>query len=109
MTDFGTGFRIKVSTEQLIRAADSVNVIINEMRAAYDEMNSIVSGTSYYWRGTAGDAKRKMYYDKRETAEQLLKFLSPYPTDLLKMAGVYAESEAANVQLPASLSSDIII
>ncbi len=109
MVQFGSEFRISVSTEQLIRTADNVKRLVDQMRGAYEDMNSIVNSTGYYWKGTAGDAKRKLYNDKRETAEEMLRFLSAYPTDLLKMAGVYAESESANAQIPASLSSDIIL
>ncbi len=109
MAEFGTGFRITVSTGQLIRTADRVKSLVNVMRASYDEMNAIISETSYYWKGTAGDAKRKIYNEKKETAEEMLRYLSAYPADLLKMAGVYEESEKSNTQFAQSLSSDIIM
>lgn len=109
MTQFGTDFRIKVSTDQLIRTADSVKNLVDEMRAACEDMNTIVTGTGYYWKGIAGNAKRQLYNEKRETAEEMIRYLSVYPADLLKMAGVYAESEMSNTQLTESLSADVIL
>lgn len=102
-------FRIKVSTETLVQAADSVNRLVGEMRSAYDELGRVVAGTSGYWIGKAGDSRRQMYESGRERADEMLKFLAAYPTDLLKMAGIYVETETANADAPASLSSDVII
>lgn len=109
MAEFGTGFRITVSTGQLIRTADSVKNLVDEMRTTCDTLNTIISGTGYYWKGKTGDAKRKIYNEKKETAEEMLRYLSAYPADLLKMAGVYEESEKSNTQFAQSLSSDIIM
>ena len=101
--------RIKVSTDMLIRTADNVSNLVTNMRTTLDELGRVVSGTAGYWIGRAGDSKRQMYEKGKDRAEEMLKYLEAYPPDLLKIAGIYVESEKANVDAPASLSDDVII
>lgn len=100
---------IKVKTEVLAAKASSLQARTAEMRSLFGNLEQTVCSTSRYWDGEAGDKKRRDYFEKRQKTEELLKRLEEYPKDLLQMAGIYEEAEAAGTSISEALASEVII
>lgn len=104
-----SGFLIKVTTEELLEKADIVRKKVSDMQREIDEAERLLNSTSSYWLGSAGDKKRKDFNKQKRKADAVVKRLTKYPDDLLKMAGIYAAAETENKERPAALPTDFII
>ena len=86
-------FEIKVKTEDMVRIADDFKTKVNTMQTAVNDTEELLKATSYN-------------YNKE--AEEVIRRLTEYPGDLLKMAGIYVTAENENAERPAELPTDII-
>ncbi len=84
---------LKVSPEEMQTAAGELNAYTNEMNQSFDDMRRIVSQTSNYWIGEAGDAHRALYEEKVGMIQEILARYREHVSDLYAMAGVYREAE----------------
>lgn len=84
---------IKVSTEQLVAKADSVNRNIDEVSRCLEQMKQTVQRTRNYWVGEAGDLHRKVYEEKEPMLEEILSRFREHSTDLINMAKNYEGAE----------------
>lgn len=109
MASLGNDFHIKVSTEELLAKADTVSGVLEELRGLFEELHAGINRTSLYWEGEGASIRRSEYDGKKKTVEKMLKRLREYPTDLLKMAGVYEKAELEAAEQILTLSSDVII
>ena len=108
MTDSSAGFVLKVTPQQLKIKADQVSKEVDEMTKAFAQLAQIVSRTSHYWIGEAGDAHREIYEKNKDDIEVILRKLREHPTDLLMMAGVYEETEIKVENISMQLPEDVI-
>lgn len=99
---------LKVTPEQLQQKARDVSQAVSKMRGDFNKLNTAINSTRNYWAGQAGDLHRKLYNDRVGEVNEILRLLEGYPADLLKMAGIYTQSENVNKQAAASLISNII-
>lgn len=99
---------LKVTPEQLQQKARDVSEAVSRMKNDFARMNTAVNSTHSYWIGQAGDLHRKLYNDKINDINEILKLLGKYPEDLLKMAGIYTQTENQNKAVAASLNSNVI-
>lgn len=99
---------LKVTPDQLQQKAREVSESVSKMKNDFDKLNSALQSTHSYWKGMAGDQHRKLYQERMEEINVILKSLSEYPTDLLQMAGIYKKSENTNKAVAASLNSNTI-
>ena len=99
---------LKVRPGQLQERARDVSAAVAKMKGDFNKLNAAINGTHNYWVGQAGDLHRKLYNDKVNEMNEVLKMLGDYPTDLLKMAGIYTDAENVNKSAAASLNSNII-
>ncbi len=104
----GAVINLKVTPEQLQQKARDVSEAVSKMKTDFAKMNTAVNSTHSYWIGQAGELHRKLYNDKANEINEILQLLGRYPTDLLKMAGIYTKSENQNKAVAASLTSNII-
>ena len=102
-------FIIKVRTEELIAKADEVSRKVGDMQTAIDDAETLLGKTSSYWVGDAGDKKRSDFVKKKKIVDEVINRFREYPTDLLKMAGLYEEAEKVNTDRPAGLPNDFIM
>ena len=100
---------IEVTTSELISKATDVSNRVREMQNAIDDAETLLNNTARYWVGEAGDKKRSDFAKKKKIADAVINRFREYPDDLLKMAGVYEQAEAANTQRPAGLPNDFIM
>lgn len=91
--------QILVTPERLEEQASVVRAELGEMQDNFQELERLMSGTSAYWIGEAGDAHRKLYTEKLQKIDEIIRRYQEQITDLEVMAGVYSQAEtaAANV------------
>lgn len=99
---------LRVQPEQLTRTAKELTNAITSMRKDFIKLNQCMSSTKGYWLGDAGEYHRNMYTEQEGQIENLLRDLEKYPNDLLKLAGLYDESEEQNLHLARALKSSLM-
>jgi WXG100 family type VII secretion target len=100
--------QIKVSTDVLNAKAQSVSKSITAMENCFEELGSIVSRTSNYWIGDAGEQHRKMYNNQKSHVDEMMARLKEHPRDLLTISQTYVAVEQAVTSLADSLAGDVI-
>lgn len=99
---------LKVEPNTLKSTASDVSRLTSALERNFGDLQNIVARTSSYWVGAAGDQYRRDFAEQKTEADEILRYLKKYPTDLMTMAGVYVEVESSNTQLIGALSSDIL-
>jgi len=99
---------IKVSTEVLVAKANEVTQRINSMSNCFDDLETLIARTSYYWIGEAGDMHRKLYQEQKEDVTEMMKRLREHPRDLIAIAQNYSETEKSVTEVANMLSGDVI-
>lgn len=100
--------KLKVEPNTLRSTASDVSRFTSALDRSFGELQNIVGRTSSYWVGAAGDQYRRDFAEQKTEAEDILRYLKKYPTDLMTMAGIYVEVESSNTQIIGALSSDIL-
>ena len=101
--------KLKVSTEALQSRADNIEGYVSALREDINMLNAAIEATASYWIGDGGEKRRKAYEEKKKELEKCLLRAKEYPEDLLKMAGIYTETEQSIAETSQSLSSDVIL
>lgn len=99
---------IKVSTDVLVNQADAIRRTTNNTLALFQNIEQIVNNSQSYWEG---EAQSKHLAAIRKLSPQYIEISQKICTrtdNLLKMAGLYNESENTSVQDSQSLPSNII-
>ena len=99
---------LKVTPQELKNAANDISNQIRSVEQAFAQVERAINDSASYWEGDAGDHHRKYYKEVRKEVDGILKLLKNRPDDLLKMAGLYEESERKNVSAANSLSGNIL-
>lgn len=99
---------ITVTPEQLSSQSGIVRSKLGDMRSRFDELKSLISGTSEYWIGEAGDAHRQKYTARLEKIEEMFSRYTEQVTDLETMAGVYREAEQSAKNLADTLPASTL-
>ena len=99
---------IKVSTDTLVNASSDVRSFMKSLGDVFDTIEDIIVRSGEYWDGDGHMVHLESYQRKKETAETILKRFSENADDLEKIAGVYVETERANVEEAEALPVDII-
>ncbi len=99
---------IKVNSAVLNSKAQTVSKSIARMEECFGQLEKIISRTSYYWIGEAGDLHRKMYRDQKEPIYGMMKRLKEHPDDLLAIAQTYEKVEAEVQSMAMELPGDVI-
>lgn len=100
---------IKVSTQALKQQADEVSRRISSLTTRFAELERVVRSTRSYWIGDAGEMHRGVYEEQKEDVTEMLLRLREHPTDLLKIAGIYEETEAKQVESLMTLEENVIV
>ena len=108
MTEENTGdIILKEAPERLREKADQVSQEIRAMTDAFGELVEVISRTSHYWIGEAGDHYRTLYTENKKEIEEILKRLGEHPEWLLQKAQI-REREGQDEMRPVPLPGDII-
>ena len=102
--------QIRVTPEELQRAAAELNTKINAVTRLFDDMFTRVQNTQLYWQGDASEEYRKQFKNDRPEVDTAFRRIGEHVTDLYNMAAVYTGAEKANVDVSVNtLESDVII
>jgi len=99
---------IKVSPEILNAKAQEVTGEIGQMKQLFSDIQDYVKKTQFYWIGEAGNLHRKMFEEKKEDIDTMIKRLEDHPRNLQQIAGVYEETESAQTDQSNVMSSNLI-
>lgn len=91
---------VNVPPVRLKEQADEVSGKIREMTEVFEELEEIISRTSHYWNGEAGDYYRTLYGENKEEIEGILKRLREHPGKLLQAAGIYEDEQPEKTTSP---------
>lgn len=100
--------RVKVNSAVLNSKAQDVSKSIGRMQQCFDQLETVIKRTSYYWIGEAGDLHRKIYQEQKPQIEEMMKRLKEHPTDLMTIAQTYETAEAQIQSMAAELPGDVI-
>ncbi len=100
--------RVKVNSAVLNSKAQAVSNSIGKMQQCFDQLETIIKRTSYYWIGEAGDLHRKIYQEQQPQIEEMMKRLKEHPRDLVTMAQTYDAAEVQIQAMAAELPGDVI-
>ncbi len=104
-----SGMILKVTTEDLIVAADLASKQIDRVEKDFDQLEKLVNQAQNYWEGDGCDAYRQSFAKRKEVLVTALKRFRENVTDLQTIAGVYEEAEAQATEHSAVLPSDVIV
>ncbi len=100
---------LRVNPETLFAKAREGAQVLTRMRRSLAEMDRLVSGSSGYWRGEAGDTYRSSYEQYKQEAQRICQRLQEHVDELQPMGDTYRQAEQAAQDLVETLSSDVII
>lgn len=100
---------LKVTPAILKTKAAEIQTDIRAMENEYKSIQDIISRTTGYWIGVAGDKARREFDSQKEEMQNVLRRLKEHPVDLLIMAGVYEQTERNVLAQNQSLATDVII
>lgn len=100
--------KVRVTPEQLKTQASEVDNLIRKLEKQYSDLDAVISKTSGYWVGDAGDLHRKKYTEGKEKVNEIIKRWKEHPKDLLTMAGLYDAAEKEVEAIANSLPADVI-
>jgi len=103
------GITLRVTPEKLEKKAGEVERYTEQLKTHFDNIQDIVSRTSGYWIGIAGDKARKEFESQKDDVETVIKRFREHPGDLLNMAGVYREAENSAKSQSEALKTDVIV
>lgn len=100
---------VKVQPEVLKTKASETEALVKKLETQFNEIQDIVSQTSGYWVGAAGDQARAAFRAKEESARLVIRRFMEHPADLLVMAGVYEQAEMEVKRVNQSLPTDFVV
>lgn len=101
--------QFRVSTDVLKSRADDARQKIAAMQQNLETITELVTDTSSYWMGDAGDLFRIIFREQQEEMAEMIQRLNKYPDDLLQMAGVYEKGESEAAMITGQLPYDAIM
>lgn len=109
MTEGNPGnLTLNVSAARLKEQADVTSDKIKEMTEMFEELEEVISRTSHYWNGEAGDYYRILYGENKEEIEDMLKRLKEHPAKLLQAARICGD-EQQEEKMASPLPGDVIL
>lgn len=100
---------LKVTPETLKNKASETEATIKSLENVFNNIQDIISRTSGYWVGIAGDKARSEFNSQKDEMQKVLQRFKEHPTDLMVMAGVYEEAERSVLSQNQSLAVDVIV
>lgn len=100
---------LKVTPEVLEQKASNISAQIADIEKAFQEVGNLITSSRRYWEGDASEAHQNYYNSYKDDMTAIIKSLKERPDNLLKMAGIYKETEAGAKAVAETLSADVII
>ena len=100
-------FTMKVSPETMVHQADEIKNSVDTIRQQFGAIETCVRRTSGYWEGEASKLHITRFSKIKEKCDGITRRLREHPDDLLKMAGLYTDSETKSAEESNALQSNI--
>jgi WXG100 family type VII secretion target len=100
---------LKVTPEVLTRMAEDIEKQISDIQNQFSSIDTEVCKTRSYWEGDASEKHKAQYDSLKKEMDEAVKRLKSQPVNLLKMAGLYTETESQQKEVAQSLSADVIV
>lgn len=102
-------FTFRVTPERLKEKSVEFSDIVKNIKRCFEQVEDISAHTKSYWQGEAGNRDRESYTSYKDDIAFIVRRLEEHPTDLLKMAGIYADTEAEVKTTNAQLKINQIV
>ncbi|MCR5267710.1 MAG: WXG100 family type VII secretion target [Lachnospiraceae bacterium] len=99
---------LKVTPEQLIRAADSFAQAGAGISSLTSEMMSVVNSLKGIWQGEAAESYTGKFVGLEDDITRINNMITEHVNDLNEMARTYQAAEEASAQESAALLSDVV-
>ena len=99
---------LRVTPEALKAKAAEVENDIKKLESHFNSIEDIVSRSTGYWQGIAGDKARTEFYTRKDDTSRVIARFKEHPTDLLNMAELYAVAEKTAEYINQALKTDVI-
>lgn len=103
------GIVLKVTPEELIKMAGDIESQLKNMQTQFREIQSEINKTHSFWEGDACDVHKSQYDAAVPTIQEAMEGLLKRPGELLKMAGIYVNTEDEAQETAMTLSEDVIV
>ena len=100
---------IHVSTERIAAQVQQLENLTFTLQGQFEMMETLLRDTGRYWIGSAADAERNRYTEKKDRISEILGEIGRYPASIYAMNGNYTAVEAANEDVAEYLSGDVIV
>jgi len=100
--------KIKVNTEVLRSAADSIDARAAAVMLTVDDLKAVIERSAVYWEGMGQNAHVGTYRKKLEKVEQAISRYRENAQDLRTEAGIYESAERINNQISDILPGDVL-
>ena len=100
---------LRVTPAELRNKAEAFRSVVADIQKRFAAIQDISLKTRGYWIGEAGDKDREGFVSYQDDIAYIIGRLNEHPTDLLNMAGIYEETEAAIREINSELQTDMIV
>ncbi len=100
---------LKVTPESLSKMADEIESQLSDIQNQFTEVESEIHKTRAFWEGDASDGHQTQYESLKDEIGESISRLKNHPVNLLRMAGLYTETELAAKETSQILSADVIV
>ncbi|MBQ6987232.1 MAG: WXG100 family type VII secretion target [Oscillibacter sp.] len=101
--------RVSVSSEAMRQTASEMRALLRTMRLRAGRIRDISARTRGYWQGDAGQQDREGYRDCAEELIDAARRLDERAVGLLRLAGLYRETDEAVAGINTTLRTDSIL
>ena len=99
---------LKVTPEQLIKAADSFAQAGSSISSLTSEMLSVVNSLRGIWQGEAAESYTGKFAGLEDDILRINNMITEHVNDLNEMARTYQAAEDASAQESAALLADVV-
>lgn len=101
--------QLKVSPDELRHAADQIEGQIAAIQRNWNNLCEVVGASRHYWQGDAADYGRRLFEETKQEVLEACGRLKEHPSNLLEMAGIYADAQTKAAEIIRSLPDNAIL
>lgn len=103
------GIILKVEPDKLKSTATDIEQQLKNVDNQLKQIGQDIRRTRGFWEGDASDNHMKQYEALEPGIQEIIAKLQKRPTELLKMAQLYSETETQAKEAAMSLVDDVIV
>lgn len=103
------GIILKVTPDKLINTASDIESQLKDVNEQLKQIGQDIRRTRGFWEGDASATHMKQYEALEPEIQEIITKLLKRPSELLKMANLYSETETEAKETAMSLADDVIV